>query len=132
MFTCCWCLWPEWSSLKQLLVILSERVSRGGQHWPTLARRRRSKQWGLGKQLEPPCKERLAFGLLATATNDNSSLSYCSKSSKKVTHNRLFVGCFSLEPSILLFGFPLPFTCLSSSHVITLGLRPANQLPLRF
>ena len=130
MFTCCWCLWPEWPSSK---TVAGHPVRESLQGWPTLANTgQEEEEQTVGKQLEPPCKERLAFGLLATATNDNSSLSYCSKSSKKVTHNRLFVGCFSLEPSILLFGFPLPFTCLSSSHVITLGLRPANQLPLRF
>ena len=55
-------------SSKQLLVILAETVSRGGQQ-PTLE----EEEGGAnsGKQLEPPCNKRDAFGLLATTTNDN-------------------------------------------------------------
>ena len=113
--------------LKQLLVILSERVSRGGQHWPGRGRAnsgkaiRASLQGEIGIWLVGDRNQRQFFFIIVPSLLKRGPITGC-----------LLDVCFSFEPSILLFGFPLPFTCLSSSHVITLGLRPANQLPLRF
>lgn len=114
-------------SSKQLLVILAERVSRGGQHW----RRRRGAN--SGKAIRASLQqERERCIWLVGDQNQRQVFIIVSKG----THiNRLLsiVCTISFETSILLFG-RVPFRCLLSSHVITLGLRPGlpNQLPLRF
>ena len=115
-------------SSKQLLVILAERVSRGGQHW-----RRRRRGANSGKAIRASLQqERERCIWLVGDQNQRQVFIIVSKG----THiNRLLsiVCTISFETSILLFG-RVPFRCLLSSHVITLGLRPGlpNQLPLRF
>ena len=115
-------------SSKQLLVILAERVSRGGQHW----RRRRRGEQIVAKQLEPPCNKRERCIYLVGDQNQQQVFIIVSKGTH-ISRLLSIVCTISFETSIPLFG-RVPFRCLLSSHVITLGLRPGlpNQLPLRF